>query len=491
MLSRNRIVLIVALMGFALIGILYLQYDYIAQNVRLSEERFDRTIAVLGEKVSSRLQSMENHYSYQLYYTWNNARKKNPSLDIDALDLLVNDFYMNKNVIAQFNKRMTQDSLETTSDDLINVAINRVKIGFQRKPLEERISPRELERIINQYLNNAKIETKAEFGVFSNSEKRFVILNGSYLIQDDFMDENHNAYSIFKGTPYKFDLFESDGISPGILLFDFPNKNSYIWRSALFNIIAAGMLILIIIACFVYTVQVIFRQKKVSEMKTDFINNMTHEFKTPIATISLASDSINNPSIIESPDKIRKFIGIIRQENDRMLRQVEKVLEIARIDKNNVRMSKKEVNLSLILSEAVQSFRLKIENMSGSIKENQRAGRSTIYADPTHIGNLFYNLLDNGVKYVNEAPHLLVETYNKNDRIYVSITDNGIGISKDQQKHIFDKFYRVPTGNVHNVKGFGLGLSYVKKIVELHEGKVYVQSTLGKGSTFTVELPLY
>lgn len=487
MLSRSRIILIITLMGLALLGIIVLQYNYTASNVELSEEHFDETITVLGEKVSTRLQAMENVYSYKIFQNWQRQREKNPALGIDALDMLVKDFYMSKDRMEELNgQKAIQDS---SIVDLYGVAINRIKIGFQKKPLDERISPRELQRIIERYLTSANIETKVEFGVYSKKDNRFVIINGSYLISDD-LGGSGGSSQLFKASPYEFELFSSDGISPGTLSFNFPNKGSFIWRSAIYNLLTTALLVLVIIACFIYTLWVVFRQKKVSEMKTDFINNMTHEFKTPIATISLASDSIENDRIINDPSKIRKFVGIIRQENERMLTQVEKVLNIARIDKKEMEMKMSPLDIQFLLSGAVNSFGLKLEKVGGVIEENYLDGEYYVDGDSTHLSNLFFNLIDNGLKYVEGEPKISLSTYNKKGKFYVSITDNGIGISKEHQKHIFDKFYRVPTGNVHNVKGFGLGLSYVKKIVEMHRGELSVKSTLGKGSTFIVELPL-
>jgi two-component system phosphate regulon sensor histidine kinase PhoR len=224
-------------------------------------------------------------------------------------------------------------------------------------------------------------------------------------------------------------------------------------------------------------------------MKTDFINNMTHEFKTPIATISLASDSILSPSILENKDKVSRFIGIIKQENRRMLNQVEKVLQMAQIDKEDLDLKLTSLNLHEIISEAVVNAELKVQAKGGSITTRLEAQKPEILGDATHISSIINNLLDNAEKYTPEKPEILICTKNIKDGLEISIHDNGIGISRDALKYIFEKFYRVHTGNLHNVKGFGLGLSYVKAMVEAHHGRVQVKSEPGKGSIFTVFLP--
>ena len=224
-------------------------------------------------------------------------------------------------------------------------------------------------------------------------------------------------------------------------------------------------------------------------MKTDFINNMTHEFKTPIATISLASDSILSPAILDNKDKIIRFINIIKQENKRMLSQVEKVLQMAQIEKRNVELKFHPFDLHDIIRDAVVNAELKVQAKGGSISTQLEATNAEITGDITHISGIINNLLDNAEKYTPNNPEIVISTRNVKGGIEFTIADNGIGMSKDALKNIFEKFYRVHTGNIHNVKGFGLGLSYVKAMVEAHHGKVSVRSETGKGSAFTVMLP--
>ncbi|RMF19862.1 MAG: sensor histidine kinase, partial [Bacteroidetes bacterium] len=245
----------------------------------------------------------------------------------------------------------------------------------------------------------------------------------------------------------------------------------------------------IIMGCFAYTVWVIFRQKKLSEMKNDFINNMTHEFKTPIATISLATDSITSPVVAGDPSKVRRFADIIKQENQRMNNQVERVLQMAAIDRGDFQLKLSDVNLHEVIARAVDNISLQVERKNGRVSTQLEAERPVVQGDLTHISNIVNNLLDNANKYSPENPEISVSTRNVPDGVEVIVSDNGIGMSKEARKHIFDKFYRVHTGNLHDVKGFGLGLSYVKALMDAHKGRIQVKSEPGVGSSFILFFP--
>jgi two-component system phosphate regulon sensor histidine kinase PhoR len=224
-------------------------------------------------------------------------------------------------------------------------------------------------------------------------------------------------------------------------------------------------------------------------MKTDFINNMTHEFKTPIATISLAADSIKSPMVMGNDQKVTRFADIIKQENKRMLGQVEKVLQMARIDKKDFDLKVTDIDMHLIIEQAVEHANLQIQKRDGVLMKKLKAKDTIIEGDQTHLSSIIYNLLDNANKYSPDRPMITIHTRNVGNGIELIVEDEGLGMSKDAKKHIFERFYRVPTGNLHNVKGFGLGLSYVKAIVDAHHGKVEVQSEPGKGSSFILYFP--
>jgi len=291
-------------------------------------------------------------------------------------------------------------------------------------------------------------------------------------------------------TPYRVSLFPNDIFEmPNFLLLSFPEVSSHLYKSILLLLAGSVIFTLIILVTFSVTIWVIIHQKKTSEIKSDFINNMTHEFKTPIATISLAVDSIENPKILSLPDKIKYFTGIIRDENRRMNKQVENVLQMAMIDKKDFNLQIREINAHDIIQRSGDHFKLQIEKKMGNIILNLNAPNPVIENDEIQFFNIINNLIDNAIKYSNESPEVKITTNNASDGINITVQDNGIGISKEAQEKIFDKFYRVSSGNIHNVKGFGLGLSYVKAIVQTFGGKISLKSEPGKGSIFEVYLP--
>ncbi|MGP8214660.1 MAG: sensor histidine kinase [Bacteroidia bacterium] len=270
----------------------------------------------------------------------------------------------------------------------------------------------------------------------------------------------------------------------------FPGEGLYSsFKESKFIVFSSIGIILIIIAAFYFTISTIFRQKKLSEVKNDFINNMTHEFKTPISTISLASDVLNDKTIEKSPETAEKYMQIIRNENKRLGGMVENILQAAVLDKGELKLKIQETDIHQVIKDVLQSLNLQIQNKHGEALTDLRAQRYSLFADRMHIGNIIYNLIDNALKYCNTNPKILISTQNTAHELILSVKDNGIGIKKEDQKKIFDTFYRVHTGNVHNVKGFGLGLSYVKAVVEKHGGHIEVDSEPGKGSTFVVYLP--
>ncbi|MFH2143191.1 MAG: HAMP domain-containing sensor histidine kinase, partial [Bacteroidota bacterium] len=234
----------------------------------------------------------------------------------------------------------------------------------------------------------------------------------------------------------------------------------------------------------------ILKQKKISEMKSDFINNMTHEFKTPIATISLAADSIENPITLDNKERILYYTKIIKEENHRMNSQVENILQMALAEKQDFCLELQPLDSHYLINKAIMDISLQLTNKQGKIYTELNAEKSIVLIDEMHFSHVIYNLLDNACKYSDEYPEIYVKTHNTNSHLIISVEDNGIGMTKDVQSRIFEKFYRKPTGNIHNVKGHGLGLSYVKAMITVFNGEIKVSSELGKGSTFTISIPL-
>ncbi|HEU4718912.1 MAG TPA: HAMP domain-containing sensor histidine kinase [Bacteroidia bacterium] len=301
------------------------------------------------------------------------------------------------------------------------------------------------------------------------------------------------------GDPYRDSLLAShyrvsltpDNIftQPHMLAIYFPNERGFILREIWLMLALSVLFILFIILLFYYSITTIFRQKKLSEVKNDFISNMTHELKTPISTISLACEVLGDEGIEKTRERTDRYVGMIRDENKRLGILVENVLQTAILDKGNFKLKPVDVNIHELIEQAIGNIRLAVEKKGGEISAGLDATLPVISADKTHIQNVIYNLMDNAVKYSGENPVVRVSTKDAGSDIEICVQDNGIGISRENQKKIFDKLYRVPTGNVHDVKGFGLGLSYVKAIVEKHGGQVWVESEPGKGSRFFVRIP--
>ena len=301
---------------------------------------------------------------------------------------------------------------------------------------------------------------------------------------------SNNYIEIQEGYKYSIPIFQDDkSLRNYELIVSFPEKDKYVFSSILSLGGLSLFLTLFIVLVSSSALYQIIRQKKISEIKTDFINNMSHEFKTPIATINLALDAISNPKVSKTPQKILKYVKTIREENIRMLSQVENVLRISQLERTNEPIQKTKIDIHNIIKEAVGHIQLILNDKSGKLITDFKAKKHVIIGNKNHLINVIVNLLDNSIKYSNREPQVSILTFNKDNNFVLKIKDNGIGMSPTIQRKVFDKFYRAESGDIHNVKGHGLGLAYVKKIVDLHRGKINLNSKLGIGTTFTIYLP--
>jgi signal transduction histidine kinase len=346
-----------------------------------------------------------------------------------------------------------------------------------RIQIEDRINPKSLEKILRKEFQQKGINLKFEYAVL-NPDHKFAFKSKAYNPPDD-------------GILFVTRLFPEDVFNrPNFLHLYFPNQKTFMIRSIGFMGVSSIMLTLIIVSIFVITLYIIFRQKKLSEIKNDFVNNMTHELKTPISTISLASQMLSDPSIPVENKNIGHISRIIEAESKRLGYQVEKVLQMAVFDRGKIVLKEKNMDLHELLGAVVNNFSILVKKKNGVLTYKPEAAASIVKIDEIHFTNLISNLLDNAIKYCKEIPEITISTRNEKSSIVLIVDDKGIGISKENQKRIFEKFYRVPTGNIHNVKGFGLGLSYVKMIAEIHHGSIAINSEPGVGSRFEVYLPL-
>ena len=349
-----------------------------------------------------------------------------------------------------------------------------------KKPFRERLNVKYLKKELDAELN------KRDIYVPFNIEVRD---DQSYIIYETLQHNNPKARKQF--AKYSTKLFENDlNSSPGLLSVYFPNKSSVIRDTMGYMLLPMVALLALLIGAFAYTLSIIFKQKKISEMKTDFMNNMTHEFKTPVATIMIASESLRDPEIAADGKRVNRLAHIIYDENVRLGNHIERVLNIARLEKENLKIEKVDVNINAVVSGVLDSMNLQLQRAEGILRTDISAQKDMVVGDELHLSNVFFNLVDNAIKYSKGAPEITVKTYNTKNHIVVTVADKGMGMTKDQKEKIFDQFYRIPTGNVHNVKGFGLGLSYVNDIVKRLNGKIQVKSEKDRGTIFELIFPL-
>lgn len=367
---------------------------------------------------------------------------------------------------------------DSLRQNLMSSVIGQV-FGFDIPPLRERLDSINVDSIVSETMSASGIDIDYAFGIFADYPDSL-----TYAEPEGYTEELRDSDITAR-------LFHRDLLSQRAhLTLYFPEREAYLWAQITPLVSAEVLFMLIIIACFAYTIRTIMKQRKFSTRLVDFINNMTHEFKTPISTVALATEAIARPDVLANKEKVLQFNSMIRTENTRMRNQAEKILQMAALEEGDTMLSKSEIDLHQIIRDAVESVSLQVEHRGGQISTTLDPGSSTLNADPLHIANIIHNLLDNAVKYSDDAPHITVRTSRHGQEIAVEICDHGIGLTAEHQKQAFQKYFRVPTGNIHNVKGFGLGLSYVKLMVEAHGGSVDLKSQPGKGTTVSIVLPV-
>lgn len=351
---------------------------------------------------------------------------------------------------------------------------------FKVRPIEQRVAPKYIDSLLARELKVKNIHLHYVFGIGSNQKRSTYVYASSPILK------NPDIQSAAFITP----LFPNDlKNSNQLLQVYFPGQQEFIWQTMGFSFMGSALLLMIMIGCFYIAVSTILKQKKLAEVKNDFINNMTHEFKTPISTISLATQLIQEESVVAKNDTILRYLGIIKEENIRLGNQVERVLQTAQMEKQEIILKKKDIDIHMLIQHVADNINPIIHTNQGTLILNLDAKPGILAIDEVHISNVIHNLLDNAIKYSPDQLHVEIQTESNESQYTIKIKDQGIGMEKSVLESVFEPFYRVPTGNIHNVKGFGLGLSYVKKIIEAHGGKVKVESTLGAGSTFIITLP--
>lgn len=376
-----------------------------------------------------------------------------------------------ENLNEQFNKLWKKSYMVS------DVFEDMFSLGH-RKPIEERMSISFLDSLIRHELKMKGLDTDYRFGIYSTARNKMVL-------KKDVEDE-----ALLRNQGMTFRLYPSEiFMSPDYLVIYFPNQRRFLITQMSGMLLVSVVLLILIFLAYIFSVKTIIHQRKLSESKNDFINNMTHEFKTPISTVSLACEALTDKDIKKSEDLYSSYINVISEENKRLGALAEKILQTAIIEKGDLRLKRDMVNINQVIEEAIAINKMQVEIKDGEILTDLKATQTTLEADHDHLLNVLNNLLDNANKYSPKKPFITIGTQNTPNELIISIKDNGIGISKSDQKKIFEKLYRVHTGNLHDVKGFGLGLSYVKFIVDKLDGKISIESELNKGSVFKIVLP--
>jgi two-component system phosphate regulon sensor histidine kinase PhoR len=384
----------------------------------------------------------------------------------------------------EVQKLLETDSLQNAPQGKTTVIENLAEeYGKYGEPLKMRLDPFWIDTLLRFELHNKGIDLPFSYEVTT--------ANSDSLIFSKANDITGQKPTFNRETCYQTPIFSKEVINdPGMIRLSFPQKNSLILNKMTATMATTGGLLMVLVFCFGYTIFSIIRQKKVSEMKTDFINNMTHEFKTPVSTIMIASEALKDDEIVKDKSRVARLANIIYEENERLGSHIERVLNIARIEKNDFKLDKKPIDVNEMIAVVIDSMALKLQKANANTTLQLDAEDAIINADELHFSNVIYNLVDNAIKYSVEAPDITISTANKNGQIIINVVDKGVGMSRDQQTKIFEQFYRIPTGNLHDVKGFGLGLSYVNTVVKRLNGVISVKSEKEKGSEFELKFQL-
>ncbi len=514
-MKKSTIWAIAIVMGLAFLGLLYLQFSYVEEMVKMKKEQFDESVNRSLYQASRNLEMNETlRYLEKDVKATERRAYTQDSVTVDGLDgsirqshqfavaaddgTVYSSFQLKtfeikpasvpKAMILRKDKNSLSEAAKSMQEivrqryvyqkALLDEVVYNILYTASDKPLKERVNFRMLDQDIRAELMNNGVNIPYHFTV-STTDGREVYRC------PDYSDEGEK-YS------YTQLLFRNDPQSKmGVVKIHFPDMSSYIFSSVRF-MIPSLVFTLVLLITFIFTIVLIFRQKRYTEIKNDFINNMTHELKTPIASISLAAQMMNDDSVTKSEQMTKHLGGVIADESKRLRFLVEKVLQMSMFDKKSVVFKKKELDLNEMVETIASTFTLRVEHTGGKIYTQIEAVDSGIYVDEVHFQNAITNLMDNAVKYrkPEEPLDIYIRTWNDHDRLLLSIRDTGQGIKKENLRKIFDKFYRVHTGNKHDVKGFGLGLAYVKKVVDLHQGEIKCESDLGKGTKFTISLPI-
>ncbi len=528
-MNRRKVYVIVALMSVALIGLVSFQGYWINETVQANQQRFTQNVhealnmvvnqleqqeayrlayQTFGQQVlqldtngaysvshqsmgnrpmrnrsvsrfSSQFQVIQRGQSQSFVYSYNqtNGRMEaDVSVGVAPADspavLTVRPPDLSQHPVLVYQEQMRKLEQRT---NMFEEAIQQLISGS--RPVHSRVSNQQLDTLLRIALGDRGIHTPYQYAVVDAKA-------------DSVLMASTPMFAEFLPGDAQIALFPNDFVpSRAFLNIEFPQQRWYLLKQIWLTLLSSLLFTGIVVYCFYYAISTIFRQKKLSDMKNDFINNMTHELKTPISTVSLAVEALQDEHMAQNPNILQRYLGIIKEENTRLGSQVERVLQIASLDKKDYTLKKEDLDVHKLIRKVEKNATPSIKKREGSLRTDLQADRPTVSADPHHLSNVLTNLIDNANKYSPEAPQVTLRTKSTRNGLIIEVQDQGMGMNREVQNRVFDKFYRAPTGNRHDVKGFGLGLSYVQSIVEAHGGQVSLQSKLGEGSTFKVYLP--
>jgi len=525
-MSKRVFILLLVLMSISLVGIIFIQSFFIFKNYQENDKQFTSNINYVLEETASLVERNE----FRMYLTkFRDLIASESQIDTVAIQNLI---FINQNPEEKetiiYKNGVIEESIiipKTKSyyDNIIDIISDEDNISFKRlsnqreekvfsnQKIDDNLSPEEFLLEVGKISKSKEIlfETayhdlskrnpiedrvgdinKFEKVLEGNLKKMNINLDFEYAIfdKDSITKVTSDSFNVTNSTYSSLIFKDENEMSNYFLKVNFPGRTPFLLSSLITVIVTSVIFTSIIIIAYITTILLLLRQRQISQIKTDFINNMTHEFKTPIATINLALSAIKNPKTIVNKQKVKKYLQMIFDENNRMHDQVENVLMISHLERNDLNIEKSRQDINQIIDLAISHLSLIIENKNGKIIVIKDAQNSNVIGNETHLINVFVNILDNAIKYNDKSPEITLKTKNINNRVLIDIIDNGIGMSKSVQSKIFDKFYRKQSGDLHDVKGHGLGLAYVKKIIEYHNGNISVDSVVNEGSSFTIRL---
>jgi two-component system phosphate regulon sensor histidine kinase PhoR len=471
--ERRWIIGLVATIGMALLGLVGIQVHWIRSTVSARESQLvqgiDNALFVVSDKLEQleRIHTLRNEPAgRQLLLRLDTLRTKRSPDRVGSVD----------------PSRDPGGVIDGSGDDLetlVTDVVRGILAAEMQRDIRDRLDVRVLDSLINSVFLADGLPRPTAYGVFDDGDRPIPLSSD----QPDHLERLLN-------TPYRERLFRHDLALEGYFLrVAVDDERGLIHRGVVPQLIISALFIGLIIAVFAIALRIILRQKRISDIRNDLVNNLTHELKTPISTIGLACEALADPSVPKTDQQVRTFVGMIRDENKRLGALVENVLQSAVLDSGHMVLKLVDLDMHSLVQDVIRSSNIQVSRRSGRIETDLRAEIHHVQGDRIHLTNLLYNLIDNAVKYTRQEPVIRIVTHSNDTGITLSVSDNGIGIAPSEQRKIFDRLYRVPTGNIHNTKGFGLGLSYVRTVVERHRGTIRVESVPGQGSTFHLFIP--